>query len=103
MQSAVEELGAAAAGISPKNPKIELWSNVDGNRVTDGGAFLASLVSQVSNPVRWDLCMESIDKLGAALVELPPAGALAGLAKRGMPNSSAIALKTPQDIEKIVA
>jgi [acyl-carrier-protein] S-malonyltransferase len=102
MQSAVEELGAAAAGISPKNPKIELWSNVDGNRVTDGGKFLASLVSQVSNPVRWDLCMESIDRLGATLVELPPAGALAGLAKRGMPNSSAIALKTPQDIEKIV-
>ena len=82
---------------------MKLWSNVDGALVTDGERFLASLVSQVSNPVRWDLCMASIDKLSATVVELPPAGALAGLAKRGMPNSTAVALKNPTDLEKIGA
>ena len=101
MSDAVSTLRDAADQISAQDLSKRLWSNVDGNEVLNGTEFLASLVSQVSNPVRWDKCMESIDLLGATLVELPPAGALAGLAKRGMPNSSAIALKSVADIEKI--
>ncbi len=103
MQPAVTKLSEVAATVSASMPQMKLWSNVDGALVTDGEQFLASLVSQVSNPVRWDLCMASIDKLSATVVELPPAGALAGLAKRGMPNSTAVALKNPTDLEKIGA
>ncbi len=103
MQPAVELLAQAASNVSTHDPKIKLWSNVDGQMVTSGKEFLASLVSQVSSPVRWDLCMANIDPHSATLVELPPAGALAGLAKRGMPNSQAVALKTFADIEKIGA
>ena len=103
MQPAVTKLSEVAATVSASVPQMKLWSNADGALVTDGERFLASLVSQVSNPVRWDLCMASIDKLSATVVELPPAGALAGLAKRGMPNSTAIALKNPTDLEKIGA
>lgn len=103
MQPAVTKLSEVAATVSANSPQIKLWSNVDGALVTDGEQFLASLVSQVSNPVRWDLCMASIDQLLATVVELPPAGALAGLAKRGMPNSTAVALKNPTDLEKIGA
>lgn len=103
MQPAVTKLSEVAATVIASNPQLKLWSNVDGALVTDGDEFLASLVSQVSNPVRWDLCMASIDPLSATVVELPPAGALAGLAKRGMPNSSAVALKNPTDLEKIGA
>ena len=103
MQPAVTKLSEVAATVSASVPQMKLWSNVDGALVTDGERFLASLVSQVSNPVRWDLCMASIDKLSATVVELPPAGALAGLAKRGMPNSTAVALKNPTDLEKIGA
>jgi [acyl-carrier-protein] S-malonyltransferase len=103
MQSAVNKLNEAAANVSTHNPQLKLWSNVDGSLVSAGDQFLATLVSQVSNPVRWDLCMSSIDQLSATVVELPPAGALAGLAKRGMPNSTAVALKNPTDLEKIGA
>jgi [acyl-carrier-protein] S-malonyltransferase len=103
MQPAVELLAQAASNVPTNDPKIKLWSNVDGQMVTSGKEFLASLVSQVSSPVRWDLCMANIDPHSATLVELPPAGALAGLAKRGMPNSQAVALKTFADIEKIGA
>jgi [acyl-carrier-protein] S-malonyltransferase len=103
MQPAVARLAEAAKDVATNNPSVALWSNVDGEQVHSGEAFLASLISQVSNPVRWDLCMASMDQLGATLVELPPAGALAGLAKRGMPNSQAIALKTFSDLEKIGA
>ena len=36
---------------------------------------LSRLVSQVSNPVRWDLCMERLAELGVTgLIELPPSG-----------------------------
>jgi [acyl-carrier-protein] S-malonyltransferase len=59
------------------------------------------MVNQVANPVRWDLCMANLDSERSQLIELPPAGALAGLAKRGMPNSTAVAIKTPQDLEKL--
>lgn len=103
MRNAVEILNDAAANVVTHDPIKRLWSNVDGSEVANGEAFLESLVSQVSNPVRWDKCMDAIDPLGAVVVELPPAGALAGLAKRGMPNSSAIALKTSSDVEKIGA
>lgn len=103
MQPAVSKLAEAAAMVVTNSPALKLWSNVDGQLVNSGSDFLSSLVSQVSNPVRWDLCMSSIDALSATVVELPPAGALAGLAKRGMPNSTAVALKNPSDLEKIGA
>jgi len=103
MRSAVDKLSEAALAVNAKDPTIKLWSNVDGREVTSGSQFLASLVSQVSNPVRWDLCMSSMDALAPVVIELPPAGALAGLAKRGMPSSTALALKSSADLEKIGA
>ncbi len=66
----------------------------------DGADVLARLVSQVSNPVRWDLCMKTFADLGVTgLIELPPAGTLVGLAKRGLPGVETLALKTPDDLE----
>lgn len=103
MQPAVAKLSDAATLVEAKAPALKLWSNVDGKLVESGEDFLNSLVSQVSNPVRWDLCMASMDEYSSTVVELPPAGALAGLAKRGMPNSTAVALKNPSDLEKIGA
>lgn len=103
MTPAVSKLASLAANFAPKDPNIRLWSNSNGELVTEGSNFLASLVTQVSSPVRWDLCMSTMDAFAAQLIELPPAGALAGLAKRGMPNSTAIALKTSSDLEKIGA
>ena len=103
MQSAVETLSSAAQGVSAVDPQIKLWSNVGGALITSGAQYLESLVSQVSNPVRWDLCMANMDSHSPTVIELPPAGALAGLAKRGMPNSTAIALKSAADLEKIGA
>ena len=103
MQTAVAKLAQAADSVSVSNPQLKLWSNVDGGLVSSGEVFLNSLVSQVSSPVRWDLCMSSMDAYSPQVIELPPAGALAGLAKRGMPNSTAIALKSTADLEKIGA
>ena len=47
---------------------------------------------QVSNPVRWDLCMQTFADLGVTgLIELPPAGTLTGLAKRALPGVETLA------------
>ena len=101
MESAKQPVAQLAEDFSATHPEIKLWSNVDGGQVKNGSAFLSSLVSQISNPVRWDKCMTSLSGLGATVIELPPAGALAGLLKRGVSDATAIALKTPADVEKV--
>ena len=101
MESAKKPVAEVAEGFSAKDPEIKLWSNVDGAQVQDGTAFLSSLVSQIASPVRWDKCMATLSGLSATVVELPPAGALAGLMKRGVLDATAIALKTPADVEKV--
>lgn len=103
MADAEVKLREAAALLIPSDPKITLISNQAGQPVKTGQEFLDLMVSQVSRPVRWDLCMRTLDAMGVELIELPPAGALAGLAKRGMTNSSTLALKSPTDLEKIEA
>ncbi len=100
MAPAVEALGRQAAGFTTSTPSVPLVSNADGAVVRDGAEVLSRLVSQVSNPVRWDLCMETLADLGVTgLIELPPAGTLVGLAKRGLKGVEALALKTPDDLE----
>jgi [acyl-carrier-protein] S-malonyltransferase len=44
--------------------------------------------------------MRTMTELGVTgLLELPPAGTLTGLAKRGLPGVETVALKTPDDLE----
>jgi [acyl-carrier-protein] S-malonyltransferase len=100
MSPAVDALAVAAQGIAPRAPGTRLLSNADGAVVSDGGHVLQRLVAQVSNPVRWDLCQQTLADLGVtAAVELAPGGALAGLAKRALRGVTVVALKTPDDLD----
>ncbi|MET7637991.1 ACP S-malonyltransferase [Streptomyces sp. NPDC005438] len=100
MEPAVSALEAAVADLTPAEPTVCFVSNQDGGTVDSGGEILARLVNQVSHPVRWDLCMETFQKLGVtALIELCPGGTLTGLAKRALPGLPYQALKTPEDLE----
>ncbi len=99
MAPAVEVLEQLASALTPAAPRATLLSNADGSAVADGVAVLSRLVSQVSNPVRWDLCMSSMAELGVtALIELAPSGTLVGLAKRGMPGVERLPLRSPEDL-----
>jgi [acyl-carrier-protein] S-malonyltransferase len=103
MEPAVAELANFAAGIDAEDPNLKLWTNRDGSIIRSGSEYLHLLVNQVSNPVRWDLCMESMVAAGVTgLIELAPAGTLAGLAKRGMPGVETLALKGPDQIEAAI-
>ena len=100
MAPAVATLGGYARSISTHDPRVKLISNTDGQIVHDGREVLRRLVTQVSNPVRWDLCMQTMADLGVtAVIEIPPAGALTGLIKRALPGVETLALKSPDDLD----
>lgn len=104
MAPAQEALRATAKEISVADPARTLLSNADGARVTSGAEVLERLVNQVTLSVRWDLCMKTMAELGVhATAELPPAGALTGLAKRELKGTgtTTAALKTPDDLVKV--
>ena len=100
MGPAVETLASYARAVSVHDPRTTLISNRDGAVVQQGRDVLARIVSQVSTPVRWDLCMRTMGELGVTgVIEVPPAGTLTGLIKRALPGVETVALKTPGDIE----
>jgi [acyl-carrier-protein] S-malonyltransferase len=100
MAPAVEALRELSADFEVSDPGVTLLSNADGAAVADGADALTRLVGQVSSPVRWDRCMQTLVDLGVtAVLELPPAGTLVGLAKRAMPGVATLGVKTPDDLE----
>jgi [acyl-carrier-protein] S-malonyltransferase len=100
MAPAVAALREAAAQVSVQDPAMTLLSDADGAAVTTGKEWLERVVAQVAAPVRWDLCMRTMADLGVtAIIELPPAGTLAGLARRALPGVAQLALKTPGQLE----
>lgn len=99
MSPAVEALRTAAAAVTATDPSVTIWTNRDGTRVASGAQFLDLLVEQVASPVRWDQCMASFAAAGVSgIVELTPAGTLAGLAKRALRGVPSVAVKTPDDL-----
>jgi len=102
MAPAEQALAAVAAGVTPADPARILLSNLDGAAINHGREMLRRLVRQVTAPVRWDLCMRSLADLGVtALIELPPAGTLAGLVRRELKGNDApeiVTLNTPDDL-----
>ena len=58
------------------------------------------IVAQVSNPVRWDLCMQTMARPRRHRRHRAAAGRHpAGLVKRALPGVETVALKTPDDLE----
>jgi [acyl-carrier-protein] S-malonyltransferase len=103
MASAVPALREAAAEVRVADPATPIYTNHDGSRIDDGRRYLDLLVEQVSSPVRWDKTMESFAAEGiTGQIELAPAGALTGLAKRGLRGVPSVAIKTPDNLRAAV-
>ena len=103
MEPAVERLRTAASSVTAADPTLRLWTNHDGSAVDSGSRFVELLVGQVSSPVRWDAVMTSFADAGVTgIVELAPAGALTGLAKRALRGVPSVAVKTPDDLQAAV-
>ena len=99
MQQAVDPLRILSSAIATHEVNIHVISNKDGQVVTVASEVLSRIVDQIANPVRWDLCMETLKSLGiTGVIELPPAGTLVGLLKRAVPEIETFALKSADDV-----
>jgi malonyl CoA-acyl carrier protein transacylase len=102
MAPAEHALAAVAGGVTVADPARIIVSNLDGSAVLHGREMLQRLVRQVTAPVRWDLCMRTLHDLGVTgVIELPPAGTLAGLIRRELKGAGApeiLTLNTPADL-----
>ncbi|GAA1479035.1 ACP S-malonyltransferase [Nocardioides aestuarii] len=100
MAPAVGHLASLARSVSVHDARIPVISNRDGTVVHEGRDVLARLVGQIANPVRWDLCLETMSDLGVTgILEMPPAGTLTGIAKRALKGVETFALKTPDQLD----
>ncbi|WP_022883992.1 ACP S-malonyltransferase [Glaciibacter superstes] len=103
MQPAAAHLAGVADGLATSDPTTRIWTNRDGSRVHSGAEFVSLLVGQVHSPVRWDRCMESFASAGVTgIIEVAPAGALVGLAKRALKGVPSVAIKTPDDLPRAI-
>ncbi len=102
MAPAETALAVVAKNTAVTDPARTLLSNLDGTAVASGREMLDRLVRQITAGVRWDLCMGTLKDLGVtAVIELPPAGTLAGLVKRELKGDGApeiVTLNTPDDL-----
>ena len=98
MQPAVAPLQEIAAGIEVHAASCPVISNKDGAILQDGREILDRIVAQISNPVRWDLCMTTLASQVSGAIEIPPAGTLVGLLKRAIPIVETFALKSAEDV-----
>lgn len=100
MAPAVDRLASLARSVSTHDPRTPVISNRDGQVVHDGRDVLRRIVGQIANPVRWDLCLETMSDLGVTgILEMPPAGTLTGIAKRALKGVETFALKTPDQLD----
>jgi [acyl-carrier-protein] S-malonyltransferase len=100
MASATDGYSVAAASVATGEPTATLLSNADGQPVASAGDAVSKLVAQLTRPVRWDLCTETLRQSNVtAIVEFPPAGTLVGIAKRELKGVPTHAVKAPTDLD----
>ena len=99
MGPAADEVAEAITGVRMVPQHRGIVSNLDGAMVTSGALLGQRIVEQVTEPVRFDLCLQTLRGLGVTeVVELAPGGVLAGLAKRELPGVDVVALRSPADV-----
>ena len=99
MSPAVAAFAKFASTITTSDPTVGVLSNRDGQVLTSGSEILDRIVSQVANPVRWDLCMSTMQSSGVTrALEVAPAGTLVGLLKRAVASIEGFAFKSPDDL-----
>jgi [acyl-carrier-protein] S-malonyltransferase len=100
MAAALDGYAEAVQNVATAEPTAVLLSNRDGEPVSSASDAIEKLVAQLTRPVRWDLCSETLRQRNvSAIVEFPPAGALSGIAKRELRGVPTHAVKTPADLD----
>lgn len=96
MTSARDGLVGALAGVVLTDSAIAVVSNEHATAFTDGEGWRTRLADHVVRPVRWRESLLAIAALGAtSIIEVGPGEALAGMARRTLPDTDIRTTTTP--------
>ncbi len=96
MEPAVEPIVDRLASIDFRTPRFPIAENVAGALVDDPVELRSLLARHVVSPVRWESCVHALSDAGATtFVEAGPGDVLTRLAKRVVPEATAVAVGDP--------
>ena len=103
MASARDRLREAIAAAKPRDSDVPIVSNVDAKAHSHGNEWTTLLSAQLSSPVRWKQCLETMFESGIKdFVELGPGGVLTGMAKRTIELARTLSISTPEELDKLI-
>jgi [acyl-carrier-protein] S-malonyltransferase len=105
MGPAADAMAEALAKVEIRPPVVPLVANVIARPLIDPAEILIRLVEQVTRMVRWTESVGWLVGEGGAtqLLELGAGKVLSGLAKRIAPETAALSIGTPADIDAFLA
>ena len=104
MRAVGERLAHAFAGVTWRDARVPLISNVTADPVSDAAEIRGLLARQVSAPVEWVASVERLAAEGVdTFVECGPGAALTGMVKRIVPGARLHNVGDPDGVEKAAA
>ncbi len=102
LKEAGEKLFEVLEKISLQDIKIPYVSNVTAQMVTEKVQIKSLLVEQVSSPVRWQQCVETMIENGVdTFVEIGPGRTLSGFVKKINRNVTMMNIQTVEDFQVV--
>ena len=99
MMPAQERLAEALAEVAFDDPRVPLVTNVDAAIIRTAGEASASLVRQVSSPVRWRESVGLLEREGVGwFVEVGPGKVLSGLVRQTAPRVQCVNVEDSQSL-----
>ena len=103
MAPARDRLREAIAAAKPRDSDVPIVSNVDAKAHSHGNEWTTLLSAQLSSPVRWKQCLQTMFESGIKdFVELGPGGVLTGMAKRTIESARTLSISTPEELDKLI-
>ncbi|RYE49865.1 MAG: [acyl-carrier-protein] S-malonyltransferase [Hyphomicrobiales bacterium] len=105
MRPAADAMEHALNQVTVKSPIVPVVANVLARPISDPEEVKKRLVEQVTGMVRWTECVGWLVKDGGVtqLVELGSGKVLSGLAKRIAPETAAVSIGAPADVDAFLA
>lgn len=103
MRVAEEGLAEQLESIDLGAPAFPVVSNVDASPITDAPTARRLLVSQLTSPVRWTGCVQTMREAGVErFLELGPGSVLSGLLRRIDRQAESVTLGTADEVESFL-
>ena len=105
MRPAADAMEEALSQVALHAPDVPLVANVVAKPITDPEEIRRRLIEQVTGMVRWTESVRWMTTEGGVtdLVELGAGKVLSGLAKRISPDTAAVSIGTPADVDAFIA